>query len=309
MLFLIETRVDNSACEPVALASHTSLRKALRPPNEEAPYQHLRGGDRLRRTPSERAARRARTGTATLGVPRAAVPKTLVRLAQEHLVERLFRRGARVQCVTFKEAVELLESRMALECLAVEHAACNATARDIAALRAILVDMEGGLSGDLLSYGETNARLHREIMRIADHTIVERLLDSLRSRNTFFHLRAVIVPNDPRVRLAEHRRIVDTIEAHDPSGYYAGGRSDPSTISPSVAARSRAETAEGAARPSQQRPTRRSGWSSAHTGTRTYVRHLRAFQRARSRPAAAARQMLLHGVRKPSRLTRATLFR
>ena len=105
---------------------------------------------------------------------------------------------------------------MALECLAAEHAARNATSAGVAALRTILAEMEAGIDGDLVAYGETNARLHREIVRIADHSIAARLLDSLRSRNTFFHLRAVIVPNDPRVRLEQHRRIVDAIEAHDP---------------------------------------------------------------------------------------------
>jgi len=190
--------------------------KPSRAPVEEAPYQRLREAIVAGALhPNERLVEHELA--ASLGVPRAAVRTALVRLAQEHLVERLPNRGARVRRVTDKEAVELLEARMALECLAAEHAARNVTAADLTALRAILMEMEAGLDGDLVAYGETNARLHREIIRIADHTIAARLLDSLRSRNTNFHLRAVIVPNDPRVRLEQHRRIVGAIEAYDPA--------------------------------------------------------------------------------------------
>jgi DNA-binding GntR family transcriptional regulator len=200
-----------------------------RAPVEEAPYQRLReaitSGALL---PNERLVETELANS--LGVPRAAVRTALVRLAQEHLVERLPNRGARVRRISDTEAVELLEARMALECLAAEHAAGNATPADIAALREILGEMEAAISGDLLAYGETNARLHREIVRIANHTIAARLLEGLRSRNTFFHLRAVIVPNDPRERLREHRNIVDAIAAHDPATAAAAMRSHLSDV-------------------------------------------------------------------------------
>jgi DNA-binding GntR family transcriptional regulator len=214
----------------------SAVAKPARAPIEEAPYQRLReaivSGALL---PNERLVEHELA--ASLGVPRAAVRTALVRLAQEHLVERLPNRGARVRRVSDKEAVELLEARMALECLAAEHAARNAMPSDIAALRAILREMEAAITGDMLAYGALNTRLHTEIVRIADHGITARLLDSLRSRNTFFHLRAVIVPNDPRVRFAEHRRIVDTIAAHDPIAAAAAMRDHLS----SVAARMRAK--------------------------------------------------------------------
>ena len=193
-----------------------AISKRSRAPVEEIPYQRLRdaiaSGELL---PNQRLVEHELA--VSLGVPRAAVRTAIVRLAQEHLVERLPKRGARVRRISDKEAVELLEARMALECLTVEHAARNAKAADVARLRAILGEMEAGLSGDVLAYGETNARLHREIARIADHSIAMLLLESLRSRNSFFHLRAVFVPNDPRERLLQHRRIVDAIEAHDPA--------------------------------------------------------------------------------------------
>jgi len=152
----------------------------------------------------------------SLGVARAAVRTAIVRLAQEHLVERLPNRGARVRRISEKEAVELFEARMALECLAVQHAAQNAKEDDIHALRAILVEMEAAFNGDGLAYAETNARLHREILRIADHATAARLLESIRARNTIFQFRSVLNPNDPLERLREHRAIVDAIAARSP---------------------------------------------------------------------------------------------
>jgi DNA-binding GntR family transcriptional regulator len=203
---------------------------------EEGPYQRLRhaiaSGALL---PNERLVEAELADS--LGVARAAVRTAIVRLAQERLVERLPNRGARVLRISEQEAVELLEARMALECLAAEHAARNAKPADVAALRAILVEMGGALEGDLLVYAETNARLHHEIVRIADHATAARLLEGLRSRNTYFQMRSVVVPNDPRVRLREHHAIVDAIAAGDPSGAAGAMRAHLSDVAARMRAR------------------------------------------------------------------------
>jgi DNA-binding GntR family transcriptional regulator len=182
---------------------------------EEGPYQRLRqsiaSGALL---PNERLVESELADS--FGVARAAVRTAIVRLAQENLVERLPNRGARVRRISEKEAVELLEARLVLECLAAERAATNATPGDIATLRTILNDMEGAIEGDPLIYTETNAQLHNAIVRIADHTTVARLLEGLRARNTVFQMRSVLMPIDPRERLLEHRAIVDAIEAKSP---------------------------------------------------------------------------------------------
>jgi DNA-binding GntR family transcriptional regulator len=181
---------------------------------EEAPYQRLReaiaSGELL---PNERLVEAELAQS--LEAPRAAVRMAIVRLAQENLVERLPNRGARVRRISEKEGVELLEARMALECLAAEHAARNVTPEGVAMLRGTLAEMEATLSGDPLDYGALNARFHNEIVRIADHATAARLLESLRSRNTIFHFRSIAVPNDPRVRFQQHCDIVDAIAAHD----------------------------------------------------------------------------------------------
>jgi DNA-binding GntR family transcriptional regulator len=181
---------------------------------EEAPYQHLReaiASGAL--SPNERLVEAELA--VTLGVPRAAVRIALVRLAQENLVERLPNRGARVRRISDREALELLEARMVLECLAVEHAAHRATADDVAKLRAILLEMEPQIGSDVSRYGILNRNLHDEIARISNHSAVTRLLDDIRSRNTAFRQRPVPVPRDPRERHSQHQAIVEAIAGHD----------------------------------------------------------------------------------------------
>jgi len=182
---------------------------------EEAPYQRLRraivSGELM---PNERLIEADLANS--LGFPRAAVRMALVRLAQENLVERLPNRGARVRRISEHEAIELLEARMALECLAAEHAAQKATDADIRALRAIVAEMETAVVQNLAVYGELNTRLHTEIARISNHRVASRLLDDLRSRNTMLHFRPLLlIPRDPWERLRQHKVIVEAIAVHD----------------------------------------------------------------------------------------------
>lgn len=153
----------------------------------------------------------------SLGAGRAAVRTALARLEQEGLVQRERYRGARVRLISENEAIEILEARAALESLAVRHAALNATADDIAALRSLLEELAQRLEGgDLLGYSDMNARLHQQLLRIANHATVSRLLDMLRSQNVRFQFRTILVPGRPQQSYQEHTAIVEAVAAHDP---------------------------------------------------------------------------------------------
>jgi DNA-binding GntR family transcriptional regulator len=155
--------------------------------------------------------------TQSLGAGRAAIRTALARLEQEGLVQRERYRGARVRLVSETEAMEILEARAALESLAMRHAALNATADDIAALHTLLDELAQRLQGgDLLGYSDVNARLHQQLLRIAAHETVSRLLDTLRSRNVRFQFRTILVPGRPQQSYQEHAAIVEAVAAHDP---------------------------------------------------------------------------------------------
>jgi DNA-binding GntR family transcriptional regulator len=154
--------------------------------------------------------------TRRLGVGRSAVRTALARLEHEGLVELEPHRGARVRLVSVPEAIEIIQARAALEGLAVNRAARNATEADVAGLRAILAEMRALLDhGDLLKASDTNAVLHRRLLEIGGHTTANRLIDGLRSQLVRFSYRTILVPGRSERSFAEHTAIIDAIAAHD----------------------------------------------------------------------------------------------
>jgi len=152
-----------------------------------------------------------------LGVSRAAIRNALIRLEQEGLVTREPNRGARVRLVSEEEAVEILEARMALECMAVRHAALKRTPEDVEELRALLSEMERRLEeGDLLAASDVNGRFHRRLIEVADHATIARLLRVLNSQLIRFQYRTILAPGRPPRSFAEHRAILEAVAAKDP---------------------------------------------------------------------------------------------
>ncbi|HTU94483.1 MAG TPA: GntR family transcriptional regulator [Solirubrobacteraceae bacterium] len=154
--------------------------------------------------------------TRRLGVGRSAVRTALARLEHEGLVELEPHRGARVRLVSVPEAIEIIQARAALEGLAANRAARNATDSDVADLRAILADMRRLLdAGDLLKASDANAVLHRRLLEIGGHLTANRLIDGLRSQLVRFTYRTILVPGRSDRSFAEHTAIVDAVAAHD----------------------------------------------------------------------------------------------
>jgi DNA-binding GntR family transcriptional regulator len=154
--------------------------------------------------------------TRRFGVGRSAVRTALARLEHEGLVELEPHRGARVRLVSVTEAVEILQARAALEGLAANRAARNATDADVADLRGILADMRRLLdAGDLLKASDVNAVLHRRLLEVGGHATANRLIDALRSQLVRFTYRTILVPGRSERSFTEHAAIVDAVAAHD----------------------------------------------------------------------------------------------
>ncbi|GLG00738.1 GntR family transcriptional regulator [Alicyclobacillus hesperidum subsp. aegles] len=151
-----------------------------------------------------------------LGASRATVRTVLARLEQEGLVERERYRGARVRHVSHEEAVEILEVRMALECIIARYAAERATDDEIDKIEELLGWMrEKFEEGDLVSYSEGNARLHRTIAEMSRHSTARRLLDTLNSQNVRYQYRTILAPGRSHPSLLEHTAIVQAIAGRD----------------------------------------------------------------------------------------------
>lgn len=153
------------------------------------------------------------------GLGRAAIRTALAKLEQDGLVESEPYRGAWVRVITEEEAVEILEARMALECLAVRHAARKATPEAIARLRQIHAQMEARFrEGDLLGMSELNSLFHRTLVEISGHGAARRLIEALRAQGVRHQFRTVLVPGRSQRSLEEHRLILEAVAAHDEEG-------------------------------------------------------------------------------------------
>jgi DNA-binding GntR family transcriptional regulator len=150
-------------------------------------------------------------------MPRGAVRSALVRLEQDHLVEREPHRGARVRHISEEEAVEILQARAALEGLAARHAALHTTRAQADELKGILAAQAAALAReDLLGASDVNAQLHAAIIRLSGHLTTQRLIAALNSQTVRFQFRTMLSPGRPSQSLREHTAIVEAVAAGDP---------------------------------------------------------------------------------------------
>jgi DNA-binding GntR family transcriptional regulator len=146
------------------------------------------------------------------GVNRANVRMALAALDQEGLVVREPNRGARVRAVSDEEALEIAETRLAIEAMVARQAALRANAADRKALRAIEAAMRRAVkAADYAGFSENNAALHREIQRIAGNATANRILQTLKSHLVRLQYRVILLPGRPDSSLTEHHAIIDAI--------------------------------------------------------------------------------------------------
>jgi DNA-binding GntR family transcriptional regulator len=154
-----------------------------------------------------------------LDANRANVRMALAMLDQEGLVVRERNRGARVRLLSDEEAIETAEARRAIEAMVARQAAERATDKDRTALRGIIADMKSAVAAsDPIAYSRNNARLHREIQRIAANSTATRLLQTLRSQIVRLQYRVSLFPGRPAESLVEHTNIVTAVCSGDGDG-------------------------------------------------------------------------------------------
>jgi DNA-binding GntR family transcriptional regulator len=150
------------------------------------------------------------------GVNRANIRMALAMLDQEGLVVRAPNRGARVRALSDEEAIEIAETRLAIEGMVARQAALRATGPDRDALRGHETRMrEAVAAANFAGFSQGNAALHREIQRIAGNETANRILHTLRSHLVRLQYRVILLPGRPETSLAEHHDIVDAICAGD----------------------------------------------------------------------------------------------
>jgi DNA-binding GntR family transcriptional regulator len=152
------------------------------------------------------------------GVTRASIRAALIDLAGEDLVERVPHRGARVRTVSLDEAVEITECRMVLEGLCAAKAATRASEAEVAGLRGLAEAMRAAVTrGDVLSYSQLNADLHRRVREISGQHTATRTIERLRGQIVRHQFQLALQSGRPQQSLPEHERIVAAIAARDPA--------------------------------------------------------------------------------------------
>ncbi len=163
--------------------------------------------------------------TRLLGGGRTAIRAALVRLDQEGLVTRELNRGARVRLVSDREALDIEETRSALERLLARQAAVKASAAQVRQLKQILVEMRRRLAaGYSVGYSELNPGFHQLIWSCAQNPTASRLVLNLKSQSLRFQYHTMLRPGRPQRSLHEHEVIFAAIAGHDPDAAEAAMR-------------------------------------------------------------------------------------
>ncbi len=159
------------------------------------------------------------------GASRFAVRAALRDLANQGLVELQRNRGARIREITLEEAIEISQVRMVVEGLVASRAAARATDEDLAELEDIGREMrEAVAAGEPLRYSELNARLHRKVRAIAEHTTADRIIEELRGQMVRHQFQLSLRPGRPSVSLGQHEAIIAAVVSRNPQAAEAAMR-------------------------------------------------------------------------------------
>jgi DNA-binding GntR family transcriptional regulator len=159
-----------------------------------------------------------RTVSAELGVSHIPVREALARLADEGLVERLPRRGARVATLTPRELEELSSLRIVLERFVVTRVQERLTPAQEKELRRQVASMRQAAGrGDFRRVLDLDQRFHERLWELADHRMLGEVVTGLRGRIGAF-LRAATAALEPEEldrHAASHDELLDAIVSGD----------------------------------------------------------------------------------------------
>lgn len=162
-----------------------------------------------------------------LAISRTPVREAMSRLAEEGLLERAPGGGFIVRSFTYRDAVDAIELRGVLEGTAARIAAEQGVSPEkLHEIRSIVAQIDTCFSAagltDFDRYSELNAAFHDLLAEFCQSPIIQRELERVKSL-PFASPSAFVLGNSAKVRTratmvvaqAQHRAIVDAIEAHE----------------------------------------------------------------------------------------------
>lgn len=155
---------------------------------------------------------------ARLGVSHIPVREALTRLAEERLIVREPRRGARVAELTATDLEDLSSLRIVLEQFMAVRVQERWDATSAARLTAIVDAMAAAGTGDVAEMLRQDRLFHDALGELAEHRFLTETLAQLRGRIAgFLHAaNAALDPAEQSEHVRSHRDIVDAIACGDP---------------------------------------------------------------------------------------------
>ncbi|GAF50032.1 GntR family transcriptional regulator [Rhodococcus wratislaviensis] len=152
-----------------------------------------------------------------LGVSRGPVRDALAVLEREGLVTSPPNRRARVAVLGLRDVEEIYSLRRALEVLAAQRAASNATDTDLHGMSQILSAMDSALERkDLVELSHLDASFHDRIYEASRHDRLYRAWADIRSQVTLFLVsRNMYAVTSRDIVIGEHEALLEALTARD----------------------------------------------------------------------------------------------
>lgn len=155
-------------------------------------------------------------------ISRTPLREALRKLERDGLVEYMLRRGVIVRAFTIADVEEIYTIRNCLEMLTLPAIIRNATAEDIARLRAILDEMDPFTeAGDVAALSPRARRFHTELTAISGLKRTIRAIEGQDEYITRFSALAIAKEDRRPAAHQEHHELVNLVEKRDLEGFEA----------------------------------------------------------------------------------------
>lgn len=151
-----------------------------------------------------------------LGISKIPVREAIQRLTSEGMLVQQPYAGAIVAPLSWRELKGIRQARGALEPIAAAQGTSLATSADIADLKAILKTMSTRVkTADVTDFFDLNRAFHLKLVELSGYPIMVELLDLVLHKVSRYRAVLPIPVDEARSVLAEHKSIVEAVEARD----------------------------------------------------------------------------------------------
>lgn len=150
-----------------------------------------------------------------MGVSRTPVREALQRLESNEFVVARPRKGLVVKGLSEEDLIDIFQIREALEGMAARLAARNARPADIAALEALVDEMEAVKDEDAGRLRALTGEFHLRVAKCTDNDRLHRMIRELQDRVRQFGDSTLFLPDQPSEALREHRNLAAAIRDGD----------------------------------------------------------------------------------------------